>query len=877
MIGRMLGRYRIESKLGEGGMGVVYLARDTQLDRDVAIKILPQDRVSDPLRRQRFVQEAKAASALNHPGIVTIHDISADEGVDFIVMEYVAGKTLDLVIPAKGLGTRRALVYGTAIADALSRAHEVGIVHRDLKPSNIIVSDQDAIKVLDFGLAKLLEPASDQSRLQTAAFTDPGFVVGTAAYMSPEQARGDRLDARSDIFSFGTVLYEMVTGRRPFEADSRVGVLAKILNDDPAPPSQLAAVPQDVERAILRCLRKDPARRYQTMADLKVALEDLAIESATEARAQQPAVRARRRWPWLAPVMTTIVLVAAWLALQYGRAPQPTTPLRAEPLTSLSGITRTPSFSPDANQVAFAWTGPEGNNSDIYVQQIGAATHLRLTSDPGNDYAPIWSPDGRWIAFLRGEDGRVNEVRLVPPLTGPERKVTEIQPRGFLRPLTLSWCPDSSCLVVIDSLGPDMPDVLFVVSLQSGQKRQLTTPGRQGYADSDPAISPDGKWLVFRRDVAPFAGGLHLQALQSDLTVTGEPRSLTPVDLYAYNPRWMPSSDEIVFSARSALWRLRIPDGGPPERLPFVGEDGLSPIVSASRADGSARLAYVRSYTDANIWRVDVPAAGAPATAPPVLAISSTRRDAIAHIAPDGRRVTFTSARSGESEVWRADISGAGAVQLTSMRTVPGWPRWSPDGELIAFHTNGVDGNGDIFVVPAEGGQPRNLTSHTATDTFPSFSRDSRWIYFSSTRSGVPTIWKVPAAGGDAVRVSPGVGMMAIESPDGAYVYYTESRSTNAPAALWRQPVTGGTPIKIADGISATAFDVVQNGIYNLARVSGQGQLQYLDLATRKVVTVAANLGSMDAGVDATPDGRTILFTRVDSSVNDVMLVDDFR
>jgi eukaryotic-like serine/threonine-protein kinase len=878
MIGRMLSRYRIESKLGEGGMGVVYRARDTQLDRDVAIKVLPQDKVADPLRKQRFVQEAKAASALNHPGIVTVHDISSDGGVDFIVMEYVSGKTLDAVIPAKGLDVGRALRYAAAIADALAKAHEAGIVHRDLKPSNVVVTDDDHVKVLDFGLAKLLEPASEHSQAQTAALTDAGFVVGTAAYMSPEQARGNKLDGRSDIFSFGTVLYEMVTGRRPFEADSRVGLLAKILNDDPAPPSQYAAVPQDVERAILRCLRKDPARRYQTMADLKVALDDLAVDSATATHAQAPAAaaRARRRWMWIAAA-TAVVLVGAVLDVsQRGRAPATAAPLRAEPLTSLSGITRTPSFSPDANQVAFAWTGPEGNNSDIYVQQIGAATHLRLTTDPGNDYAPLWSPDGRWIAFLRGEDGRANEVRLVPPLTGPERKVTDIHPRGFLRPLTLSWCPDSSCLVVIDSLGPDMPDVLFVVSVQSGQKRQLTTPGRQGYADSDPAISPDGKWLVFRRDVAPFAGGLHVQALQPDFTVTGEPRSLTPVDLYAYNPRWMPGSDEIVFSARNALWRLRVPDGGAPERLPFVGEDGVTPIVSASRADGSARLAYVRSYTDANIWRVDVPAAGAPATAPPVLAISSTRRDAIAHIAPDGRRVTFTSSRSGEFEVWRADISGANAVQLTSMRTVPGWPRWSPDGELIAFHTNGVDGNGDIFVVTAEGGQPRNLTSHTATDTFPSFSRDSRWIYFSSTRSGVPAIWKVPAAGGDAIRVSSGLGMMAIESPDGAYVYYTESRSTNAPAALWRQPVTGGTPIKIAEGISATSFDVVENGIYYLARVSGQGQLHYLDLATRKVVTVAANLGSLDAGVDATPDGRTILFTRVDSSVNDVMLVDHF-
>jgi serine/threonine protein kinase len=875
MIGRMLGRYRIESKLGEGGMGVVYLARDTQLDRDVAIKILPQDRVSDPLRRQRFVQEAKAASALNHPGIVTIHDISADEGVDFIVMEYVAGKTLDLVIPAKGLGTRRALVYGTAIADALSRAHEVGIVHRDLKPSNIIVSDQDAIKVLDFGLAKLLEPASDQSRLQTAAFTDPGFVVGTAAYMSPEQARGDRLDARSDIFSFGTVLYEMVTGRRPFEADSRVGVLAKILNDDPAPPSQLAAVPQDVERAILRCLRKDPARRYQTMADLKVALEDLAIESATETRAQQPAVRARRRWPWLAPVMTTIVLGAAWLALQYGRAPKTTAPLQALPLTSLTGVTRSPSFSPDANQVAFAWTGLDGNNSDIYVQQIGAATQLRLTSDPGNDYSAQWSPDGRWIAFLRGENGRVNELRLVPPLTGPERKVAEIHPRGFLRPLTLAWCPDSSCLVVTDSIGPDKADALFVVSLQTGQKRQLTNGAV--FADSDPAISPDGRWLVFRRDVAPFAGGLHLQALQPDLKVTGEARSLTPFDLYAYNPRWTPDGSEIVFSAKSALWRLRIPDGGEPQRLPFVGEDGVSPTVSKSRADGSARLAYIRSYTDANIWRIDLPSQGTPASTPPRLAISSTRRDAIAHIASDGRQVTFTSGRSGEFEIWRTDISGTGAVQLTTMRTNPGWPRWSPDRQLIAFHTNGVNGDGDIFVVPAEGGQVRNVTSLAGTDTFPTFSRDGRWIYFSSTRTGLPTIWKIPVGGGEAVRVSPGVGMMAIESPDGAYLYYTENRDSLGPGVLWRQPVTGGAPVKIADGVTSVSFAVVDNGVYYLEGLPGRSRIQYLDLTTRKLVTIADNLGPVDGGLDVTADGRTILFTRIDSSVNDVMLVEDFR
>jgi Tol biopolymer transport system component len=580
----------------------------------------------------------------------------------------------------------------------------------------------------------------------------------------------------------------------------------------------------------------------------------------------------------MAPVMTTIVLGAAWLALQYGRAPKTTAPLQAVPLTSLPGATRWPSFSPDGNQVAFAWTGPEGNNSDIYVQQVGAATQLRLTSNPGTDGSPMWSPDGRWIAFLRGDGvSGPHEVRLVPPLTGPERKLTDIRPRGFIRSLSLAWCPDSSCLVVIDSLGADLPDALFVVSLQSGEKRQLTRPGKELLADNDPAISPDGRWLAFRREVAPFAGGLYLHQLQGDLIVTGEPRLLAPVDLYAYNPRWTPDSRDIVFSARSSLWRLRVSGDGTAERLPFVGEDGIMPFVSSATANGTARLAYVRNYSDPNIWRIDVAASGAPATSPPVPAISSTRRDAIPHIAPDGQHVTFTSTRSGENEIWRADISGGSAVQLTSMRTNPGWPRWSPDGQLIAFHTNGVDGNGDIFFVPAEGGPVRNLTAHTATDVFPSFSRDGRWVYFSSPRTGRSMIWKAPVAGGEAVQVSTNPGLMAIESPDGAYFYYTDATSANSPSALWRIPAAGGAAVKIAEGVNSTSFDVAKEGIYYLEHLPTQTRLQFLDLASRRTITVAENLGNVDFGLGISPDGRTILYTRVDSTVNDLMIVDNFR
>src|SRR5713226_181020 len=324
MLGQTLDHYRIESKLGEGGMGVVYKARDTHLDRPVAIKVLPADKVADAGRKQRFVQEAKAASALNHPNIVTIHDIRSHEGMDFIVMEYIEGKTLDELIAPKGLRPAQALKYAVQIADALAKAHGASILHRDLKPSNIMVTEEGRVKILDFGLAKLLEPAdssSDAATLTARPLTEEGSVLGTAAYMSPEQAEGLKLYVRSDIFSFGSFLYEMVTGRKPFTGDSRLAMLTKILNEDPTPPGQLAAaIPPEMEKLILRCLRKDPARRYQTMADLKVALEDLEAESASGTQSQLPPVRApsRRHWAWAG--LLPVLLVAGFFAWQAWRA-----------------------------------------------------------------------------------------------------------------------------------------------------------------------------------------------------------------------------------------------------------------------------------------------------------------------------------------------------------------------------------------------------------------------------------------------------------------------------------------------------------------------------------------------------------------------------
>src|SRR5574340_268865 len=282
MIGQRLLHYEVTEKLGEGGMGVVYKARDTHLDRFVALKVLPAHAMTNQDRKRHFIQEAKAASALNHPNIITIHDIDADGAVDFIAMEYVHGKTLDALIGRKGLPLKDALRFAVQITGALARAHDAGILHRDLKPSNVMVDDHGLVKVLDFGLAKLTQPDENEADATRTVkpTTEEGKIVGTAAYMSPEQAEGKPLDARSDIFSFGAMLYEMITGRRAFHGDTSVSTLAAVINREPAPLGE--SVPREVERVITRCLRKDPGRRFFHMQDLKVALEERSEEHTSE-------------------------------------------------------------------------------------------------------------------------------------------------------------------------------------------------------------------------------------------------------------------------------------------------------------------------------------------------------------------------------------------------------------------------------------------------------------------------------------------------------------------------------------------------------------------------------------------------------------------
>jgi len=426
-----------------------------------------------------------------------------------------------------------------------------------------------------------------------------------------------------------------------------------------------------------------------------------------------------------------------------------------------------------------------------------------------------------------------------------------------------------------------------VISLD-GEKKQLTHPP-PGAGDSNPAVSPDGRWLVFRRNTnALFTGALYALALGRGMTAVGEPRRLTLPVLDAAYPAWMPDSNEILFAATlgGGLRRLVVAGENTPERLPFVGEDGMMAVVSRPQPGRPPRLVYVHSVQDWNIWRVETAAPGAAASSSSV-SIASTRMDGMPQLSPDGQRVALWSNRSGEDEIWLADLDGAKPVKLTDMGAGGrGYPHWSPDGQTVVLHS-ALEGQWEVYSISTEGGKPRNLTSHAANDVFPSFSRDGQWIYFNSNRTKEGQIWKIPASGGDAVLVANGPGYMPQESPNGAYLYYVQS--VDGPSALWRTPAAGGVPEKVVEGVVLGNFVVLKGGIYYIDRSSGEGgttyfdlisgetRLQYFDFSTRRSTIVARNLGTVDIPLTASADGRTILYHRLDSAVDDLMLVENFR
>jgi len=401
LTGRTLLHYRITDKIGEGGMGVVYRARDERLQRDVAIKVLPRTLVADPERKKRFAKEARAASALNHPNVVTVHEISSVDDVDFIVMEYMVGTMLDRIIGGNAMPVHRALKYALQIAAGLAKAHAAGIVHRDVKPANVMVTDDEIVKLLDFGLAKLTEATAPDLSVTTLSME--GAILGTVSYMSPEQVEALPVDARSDIFAFGSVLYEMMTGQPPFKRSSRAATLAAILHEQPSP---IAGVPPDLEELLTGCLQRDPRQRWSSMKDVKSRLqtlerqEDREIPPAKGGVAHTRSESGSKMWAWI--VAVPIALGAVWTAWTYYR-PASASP-RTVPLTSYVGNESDPALSPDGRQVAFIWDGGPGGAGNLYVKLVDGGDPALISAGARPAFAPAWSPDGSRLAFIRHEN-----------------------------------------------------------------------------------------------------------------------------------------------------------------------------------------------------------------------------------------------------------------------------------------------------------------------------------------------------------------------------------------------------------------------------------------------------------------------------------------
>jgi len=866
LLGRQLGPYQILGVLGAGGMGEVYKAKDSRLDRTVAIKIISKHLSERKDLRQRFEREARALAGLNHPHICAVYDIGSQEGVDFLVMEFLEGERLSERLKKGLLPINEVLQVAVEICGALEQAHRRGVIHRDLKPGNIMLTEGGA-KLLDFGLAKQtggagalgalsLPNARQSARSTLESLTEEGIVLGTVEYMAPEQVEGKEADARTDIFALGAVIYEMATGKRAFEGKSQASLMAAILTSEPKSMTRLQPLtPPALERAVQRCLAKDPDDRWQSVHDLAGELKRIAEG--------QPRQRMSRHWRAIlgTGVLAGVAAVAVgvWWLAQERPQPQPV----VLPLTTFPGDEVCPSFSPDGNQVAFAWNGPKQDNFDIYVKQIGSEHVLRLTSDPVRETWPAWSPDGRSIAFLRDLSGGKWGIFLIPAIGGPAHKIGESGP-----PSRLDWSSDSKWIVSAELAST------YALSVETGERRKLTS-GPTLCGDLEASVSPDGRNLIINRYLESWHNELYLLALRPDLSPEDVPKQVTFQGRGTGNPIWTQDGREIVYISSSAssdeLWRMPLSGSRVPRRLDFAG-DQVSGVAISRRGN---RLAYVRGQLDVNLWRLELHGPGGKATHPTCL-ISSTSDEYVPQYSPDGRRIVFISGRSGHHEVWACESDGSNPVQLTSMKAQEtGSPHWSPDGKRIVFDSNAT-GNFEIYSIDADGGARTQLSFHPSDDGQARFSHDGRWIYFHSDRSGRLEVWKMPAEGGEAIQVTRNGGVQPAESSDGKYLYYGRENG------LCRKPLAGGEEERIVEHYG-DSFVLATNGVYFIRKGKpGSGDsIEFFNLSVKKEITIATTprpIPDYGGGVSSiSPDGRYLLYAQVDQSGKDLMLVENFH
>jgi serine/threonine protein kinase len=935
--GTRFGRYQVRSQIGEGGMGEVYLAQDTQLDRAIALKILTAEVARDPQRLHRFLQEARAASALSHPNVAHIYEIGEASDTHFIAMEYVEGVELDKKIAGRPLAVSEILDIAIQVADALDEAHAKGITHRDIKSSNIMITARGRVKVLDFGLAKLSLPSgardrTSDSELATRVKTSPGIVMGTVNYMSPEQAMGREVDHRTDVFSFGVVLYEMGTGRLPFSGETITETIDRITHSQPEAIARLNySVPPELEVIIKKALRKDRDERYQTIHDALIDLKDLkreldmaaglerstpptsrsadivtplsqsaigspSIPPATQTGAVAAAhptssaeyivgeIKRHKTGIGVLAVLIVVGLMASgfWIyKLVTSKKSTSATAIKFTRLTSggrvgTEVIGGGAAISPDGKYVSF-WTTDEGK-SYLYLRQVSTNSLIKILGPLEGDYGgSTFSPDGEHIYFSGNNTNDLEGALFrVSTLGGTPQKILQ----GITSPVTFS--PDGKEIAYARLVPTTGESLLLATNTDgSGTPRTLATLKLPDYfSGNGPSWSPDGHVIAI--GAASISGGNATSTVVEVPASGGKERSITaPQWSYVSRVIWLHDGSGLVItlfasynSMGTQIWFVSYPDGAArriTNDLNGYGEESLGVT-----ADAKTIVTVQDDYTR-NIWAVAVNEAG---SQPQQISNGKYEGSWSLSTTPDGR-VVYLDPTGEANEIWIMKGDGSEKKQLTSDGFLKDNAAVSPDGHYIVFSTY-RSGTFSIWRMDIDGNNQKQLTQESTFATGPVCSPDNKWVVFQSFQSGNFYVKKVSIDGGAATQISDTICALPDISPDGKSIACTSLQTGIFKQKLAILPFEGNQPLKLFDLPATFKFD---SGV----KWSPSGrEITYVD-NSGALCNIAAL--SIDSGTSRvltrfksdrisrfawSRDGKQIFLGRGPTLV-DVVLIKDFR